>query len=234
MKLSLVVPIRGDRDIVPLLNSIHSNSVEVVVVRYEYTVWNISRAVNIGIRKCIGDIIAKVDADMVLLPGFIDDVIGAGDRFCVAPVKRQAVGQCIDEVLEMPIWGDLNAWYWPCGGWQSAPREFWFDLHGYDEDMIFYGAEDTDMWNRAHEAGIPIEIVDPIMHRWHESKAHDWAFFHVGNAKLREHRRRDAMRNRRGWGKKPRVPAGIELALWLLRCSDVLCDIRDGSVGGVD
>lgn len=232
MKISLIVPTRGNRDIKPLINSVIDNChVEIIPIQYEHAVWNISRAVNIGIKKSGGDIIAKVDADIVLPFGFIDDVIGAGDRFCVAPVKRQEKDQCMDAALDNSIWANLKSWYWPCGGWQSAPREFWFDLHGYDEDMIFYGAEDTDMWNRAHCAGLPVEIVSPVMHRWHEPTAHKWAFFHIGNAKLREARLGNIMRNSGGWGSVGQMKPGTELARWLLNVTAVSANIRDGSVG---
>jgi len=231
MKISLIVPIRGNRDIKPLIDSAVNRNVEIIPVHYECAIWNVSRAVNIGIKKSMGDIIAKVDADIVLPSGFIDEVIGAGDRLCVAPVMRQEKDQCVDAALDNPIWANLKSWYWPCGGWQSAPREFWFDLHGYDEDMIFYGAEDTDMWNRAYCAGLPVEIVNPIVHRWHESKAHKWAFFHVGNAKLREARFGSTVRNLGGWGRVGQMKPGIELARWLLNVTKVSANIRDGSVG---
>lgn len=230
-RISLVIPIRGDRDIRPLVNSV-PDFVEIVPVRYEYSIWNISRATNIGIKKCTGEIIAKVDADLTLPAGFIDDVLGAGERFCVAPVRRQEDGQLAAAAWDNPVWGNLRSWHWPCGGWQSAPREFWFDLRGYDESMIFYGAEDTDLWRRAYRAGIPVEIMSPVLHRHHALMAHKWGFFHTGNCKLREARRESLVRNPATWGRGPLKP-GIELVRWLLNVITAITDIRNGTVGGL-
>jgi glycosyltransferase involved in cell wall biosynthesis len=232
-KLSIVIPIRN-RDITPLLASINSQWAEVIPIYYERGLWNISRAVNIGIKVSRGRVIAKCDADLILLDGFIDDVLGAGDRFCVAPVKRLGKDVPVGAAVDYPVWGDLSARYWPCGGWQSAPREFWFDLHGYEEDMILYGAEDTDMWNRAEVAGLDREIVTPAIHLWHKTKARKWAFFHAGNAKIREYRIKKAVRNRTGWGRNKFISPGRELARWLLNVTKISINIRDGSVGGLN
>lgn len=232
MEISIIIPIRN-RNIEPLLASIQSPWAEVIPIYYERGLWNISRAVNIGIRASQGRIVAKCDADLVLPDGFIDDVLGAGDRFCVAPVKRLAKGVPVEAAMDYPVWGDLSARYWQCGGWQSAPREFWFDLHGYDEDMILYGAEDTDMWNRAEVARLDREIVTPVVHLWHKTQALKWAFFHTGNAKMREARINEAVRNRKEWGANRFIRPGREFARWLLNVTKVSVNIRDGSVGGL-
>lgn len=216
IELSIIIPHRGNRDFCPLTESVQHRHVEIIPIKYDCAVWNISRAANIGIKKAKGKIVAKADADLVLPHGFIDDALGAGDAFCVAPVKRQKEGQDLRGVWDNPIWADLKSWYWPCGGWQSAPKEFWFDLHGYDEDMIFYGADDTDMWNRAHGSGLSVEILNPVLHRWHKVLAHDWSFYHAGNAKLRERRIDRPVRNVKGWGGASFPKPGNELARWLL------------------
>jgi len=89
-------------------------------------------------------------------------------------------------------------------------------LRGYDEDMIFYGAEDTDMWNRAHGAVLSVEILNPMLHRWHEVLAHNWSFYHDGNAGLRERRFNSLVRNPDGWGSALLTAWGNELTKWLL------------------
>jgi len=233
VEISIIVPIRN-RNIEPLLVSIKNQWAEVVPIHYERGLWNISRAVNIGIKASRGRIVAKCDADLILPDRFIDDVLGAGERFCVAPVKRLGKGVPVGAAMDYPAWGDLSARYWPCGGWQSAPREFWFDLHGYEEDMILYGAEDTDMWNRAEAARLDREIVTPVIHLWHETQARRWAFFHAGNAKIREARINVTVRNRKGWGLNQFVSPGRELARWLLNVTKISANIRDGSVGGLN
>lgn len=232
-ELTIVVPVRG-RNIESLLSSINSRWAEVIPVHYRRGLWNISRAANIGIKASRGRIVAKCDADIVLPRGFIDDVLGAGYHFCVAPVKRLGKGVPVGAAIDYSAWGNLSARYWPCGGWQSAPREFWFDLHGYDEDMILYGAEDTDMWNRAEAASLCREIVPPMVHLWHETQAHKWAFFHAGNAKMREARTNETVRNRKGWGSNKFIKPGHELARWLLNVTRISANVRDGSVGGLN
>lgn len=236
-KLSIIIPVRG-RNIIPLLSSLEEldEVVEIIPVYYVGGLWNVSRAANIGIRKSRGEIVAKVDADVVIPNGFIDDILGAGNCFCVAPVVMLKKDDSIEEAKYLPVHRppDLETVYWPCGAWQSAPRDFWFDTRGYDEDMILYGAEDTDMWNRAQLAGLKREVLGPIPHRWHESKAGKYAFFHAGNAKMREARKETLVRNRSGWG-GAQMKKGDELFKWFLNVIKIISvNIRDGSVGGLE
>ena len=217
-KLSIIIPVRN-RNIFPLLHSLakYERDIEVIPVYYNSGLWNISRAANIGIRGSHGELVAKVDADLIIPDGFIDDVLSAGKCFGVAPVIMLGKGDSFEAASYLPVHrppdGSVN--YWPCGGWQSAPRDFWFDIHGYDEDMILYGAEDTDMMNRAAHSGLKCEVFHPIPHCWHDSQAGKHTFFHRGNARMREARIEMPVRNRKGWGGNAPRP-GLEFCRWAL------------------
>ena len=55
----------------------------------------------------------------------------------------------------------------PC---QMAKRSFFFDVRGYDEKFVFWGAEDVDMSRRAVRFGLEpiwVEEQTSMLHQWH-------------------------------------------------------------------
>src|SRR5678816_4549770 len=46
------------------------------------------------------------------------------------------------------------------GAMQIAPRPFFFQIHGYDEDFLWWGAMDTDIVLRATTCGLRITWVE--------------------------------------------------------------------------
>jgi glycosyltransferase involved in cell wall biosynthesis len=59
------------------------------------------------------------------------------------------------------------------GGIQATSRSFLVDVRGYDEDMLWWGALDTDMVRRAEASGLrTVWISDhtAMLHQWHPRK----------------------------------------------------------------
>lgn len=69
------------------------------------------------------------------------------------------------------------------GGIQLAPREFFFDVRGYDEQLIWWGAMDGDMVRRAQAKGLEVAWIDGatcMLHQWHPKR-----FAALGDARKR-------------------------------------------------
>lgn len=98
------------------------------------------------------------------------------------------------------------------GGIQAVRRSFLFDVHGYDEDMLWWGALDTDLVRRAEAAGLRASWVTnrtAMLHQWHPRKHRvldeasrkdaaqsSW----LRNHELMLERAEDVVRNHDGWG----------------------------------
>jgi len=98
------------------------------------------------------------------------------------------------------------------GGIQAARRSFFFDIRGYDEDLLWWGAIDGDVVNRARLAGLQIEWVEDrtaMLHQWHphklailtnqreiEQARRAW----ISNHNLAQSRATCLQRNSEGWG----------------------------------
>lgn len=147
--------------------------------------WNKSRALNIGIRATWPDVpfLMTMDADMILAPNFLEVVL---DR-----LKREppALALCRSADLPrnaaLPEQGALLARFdrlaaqahlrhrGGTGGIQAASRAFFFAVRGYDEDLLWWGAMDGDMVNRARVMGLQIEWIEAhttMLHQWHPRK----------------------------------------------------------------
>ena len=148
--------------------------------------WNKPLALNTGIRATLPDIpfIMTMDADMILAPNFFEVVIGRLEQepkavvLCRSsdlpqhmsiPSSRQALKDAFDS-LKATV--RLRPRYGP-GGIQAARRSFFFDIRGYDEDLLWWGAMDTDLVNRARLAGLKNEWIEDrtaMLHQWNPYK----------------------------------------------------------------
>jgi len=106
---------------------------------------------------------------------------------------------------------------WGTGAMQAAHREFFFEVRGYDEDLLWWGAMDGDMVGRARASGLQVVWIEnqtSMLHQWHprkyrvlsdecqknQAKAH-WR----RNHQLARSRRRAGIivRNSKSWGEIP-------------------------------
>lgn len=98
------------------------------------------------------------------------------------------------------------------GGVQAMRRSFLFEVRGYDEDMLWWGALDTDLVRRAEAAGLRASWITErtaMLHQWHPRKyrvldqepdkhaaQHAW----LRNHEIMLERAKDVRRNPDGWG----------------------------------
>jgi hypothetical protein len=100
------------------------------------------------------------------------------------------------------------------GGIQLASRGFFFEVRGYDEDLVWWGAEDGDMVRRARNAGLEVVWIDDrtsMLHQWHpkrhESLTDGAQRSAASRAWTRNHtivrQKRSIVRNLERWGGEP-------------------------------
>ena len=187
--------------------------------------WNKSLALNMGIRSTSPDIsyVVTMDADMILARDFFEVVLENLDRMSPALV----LCRISDLPAGIPVPSDadeLNQSFtqlhsrarlrprYGSGAMQAVSRAFLFEIHGYDEDLYWWGAMDGDLVNRARLGGLNIVWVDnqtAMLHQWHlrkhsvltdrvaaEQARNAWRFNHA----LVRARRGILRRNLKGWG----------------------------------
>jgi MoaA/NifB/PqqE/SkfB family radical SAM enzyme len=116
----------------------HLASGRLVYYRYDHAqFFSFSHSRNMGARLCKGEIICNVDADNFTGPGYaryIDDQMEDKDLL---------VGCDFQDGVFSPINGD-HGWT----GRMAVRREAFLESGGYDEDMVAWGYEDLDLYNR--------------------------------------------------------------------------------------
>lgn len=148
--------------------------------------WNKPFALNNGIRAVAPglDFVMTMDADMILAPNFLAVVSACLEQRRSSLVLCQSLD--LPQRARLPDDPDrllaqfdrLRALATPrhrggTGGIQAARRDFFFQVRGYDEDLIWWGAMDGDMVKRARLAGLRVVWIDDrttMLHQWHPRK----------------------------------------------------------------
>lgn len=116
----------------------HLAAGRVVYYRYDHAqFFSFSHSRNMGARLCRGEILCNVDADNFTGPDYahyIDEQMKDNDLL---------VGCDFDNGVFTPIVGD-HGWT----GRMAVRRQAFLDCGGYDEDMVAWGYEDLDLYNR--------------------------------------------------------------------------------------
>lgn len=144
--------------------------------------WCKPLALNAGIRASSksNDYVMTVDADMILAPELLEASVSALELnprrlvLCqssdLPPGQDRPVG--IAELSALRATSRLRGKH-GCGGIQVAPRQFFFDVRGYDEALRWWGAEDLDMVRRSQAAGLQVVWLDRryfMLHQWHPQR----------------------------------------------------------------
>lgn len=148
--------------------------------------WNKPFALNCGIRCVRPEIpfVMCMDADMILAPNFLEVVVGRLQRTPPALVLCRSSDLPAD--ARLPTQPDQLLHDFErlraaarmrsrtgTGGIQAAPRAFFFEIRGYDEDLVWWGAMDGDIVNRAQLMRLAVEWVEDrtaMLHQWHARK----------------------------------------------------------------
>jgi hypothetical protein len=151
--------------------------------------WNKPLALNTGIRATDPAVpfVMAMDGDMILAENFVETVIAAlrepaaaADRIVLCqsrdlpedlalPDEPDAIRRAFDTLAARTT---LRARY-GTGGIQAMRRSFLVDARGYDEDMRWWGALDTDLVHRAQAAGLEVAWITArtaMLHQWHPRK----------------------------------------------------------------
>jgi glycosyltransferase involved in cell wall biosynthesis len=148
--------------------------------------WNKSLALNYGIRATRDDLpfLMTMDGDMILAPDFLEVVLARLRREPPAlvlcrisdlprgveiPRSRKALNGAFPRLLEQTRLRKRSG----SGAIQAASRDFFFEIRGYDEDLLWWGAMDGDILNRARLLGLElvwIENQTSMLHQWHPRK----------------------------------------------------------------
>ena len=159
---------------------------EVIYVKTK-NLWNKSHALNIGIKslKNNGSVfIGTVDCDMIIGTEFLEK--------CKTYLKKEGNGCFIFTRAVRRIEGDLIDWelkkeqyirlstkwlenrlpnvHEAVGGIQIFPRDWIFEIRGYDENLIYWGGIDNDIYERAIRTGlVVVDLNEVIFHQEHKN-----------------------------------------------------------------
>jgi glycosyltransferase involved in cell wall biosynthesis len=147
--------------------------------------WNKPLTLNVGIRATPEvPFVMTMDADMILAPNFLTVVLERlkGEPPALVLCRSSDLPQhtrlpnkseeLMDAFNRLRVLARLRPRF-ATGGIQAARRSFFFDIRGYDEDLLWWGAMDGDLVNRARLAGLAIEWIEDrtvMLHQWHPHK----------------------------------------------------------------
>jgi hypothetical protein len=198
---------------------------QLIVVGRPGDPWCKPLALNTGIRASDPALcfVMTMDVDMILAPDFVEHVLTelrrhpetlvlcrSSDlrREATIPATPDALRSSFDALKRSARLRGPHG----TGGIQAAPRRFFFDVRGYDEDMRWWGAEDNDLVGRAKAAGLRVAWISDrtsMLHQWHPKthRALTDAQARRGaeqawkkNHELMRARAGQVSRNPRGWG----------------------------------
>lgn len=192
--------------------------------------WSPPRACNIGIKKAEGDIVIKLDADLILEPHTLEDTLNyATKNSFVIRQPKFLTKQFNIENLRLPrdypkIREAKSNYFLPSyGGFFAAHKKWWHRVHGYDERYLWYGCNDWDIWNRGVRSGLKrwifgepglkgmkgISPYNPdtfVYHQWHPLPPQRLGLTEETFEKHRDRNRQiyndsqGLVRNSEGWG----------------------------------
>jgi glycosyltransferase involved in cell wall biosynthesis len=187
--------------------------------------WNKPLALNAGIRATAAELpfVMTMDADMILAPDFLEVVLRRLQQQPPAlalcrisdlpeearlPTDPSELRQAFDRLRQITRLRRPTG----SGGIQAAARSFFFEIRGYDEDLLWWGAMDGDMLIRARLMKLEhawLEDQTVMLHQWHPRKhaalsdpreiaqaRRHWQYNHD----LIRQRARQPVRNSQGWG----------------------------------
>lgn len=187
--------------------------------------WNKPLALNAGIRATAPDLpfVMTMDADMILAPNFLEVVLRRLQQLPPAlalcrisdlpqdahlPTDPAELQRAFERLrLRTRLRRQTGS-----GGIQAAARSFFFEIRGYDEDLLWWGAMDGDLLIRARAMKLEHAWLDgetAMLHQWHPRKhavltdpreiAQARRHWQVNHDLIRR-RARQPVRNVEGWG----------------------------------
>ncbi len=203
-------------------NPEHLRSVRALAEQYKARVmhvrtdetWNRSRALNIGVQFARTEMVFCTDVDMIFQPNFIGTLV---ETYRKHRGEVMVLSRCFDLPEEVPqekVWNredfaELRARSAlrdtkGTGACQVAARSFFEYTRGYDEQYVYWGAEDVDMSGRALLYGLRHCWLDfresTMLHQWHPTTKYDRRLRVELNRMRYRRTRHQIVKNKKGWG----------------------------------
>lgn len=202
----IVVDYGGEDNTKEVLDNFKDRRIKYIYVN-EKGIWNAPRARNIGIRRAKAELIATIDADMILAPNVLEEVYKDFKK------RKKSVLYQIQRIdIQEDGTKDLHYPGVFPGDFQATHRKNWFKVRGFDERMIGYAYEDEDLPIRMRKMGVfqywmPKKVK--IYHQYHKKSLSEEVYINMLKSILNF----SYKANYDDWGaidKKPR----ISLRLW--------------------
>lgn len=179
--------LRWERKIIP------DALTRLIVAPYD-TVFNKSKAINIGIRLSDTPYLLMTDIDCIFSENFVEEALNVLERNDKSVVLCQKID--LDEDGRVGELHEPSA----SGSCIGIDRDWLMKVHGFDERYTFWGREDNDLVDRAVSDGYQtVWITDRVkmFHQWHSpapmhTLAMNAAYYNIPNKPL--------VRNEGGWG----------------------------------
>ena len=153
------------------------------IIRYDKNkIWNKAHDINLGIKKSKYKYIGTVDCDMILPKDFIESVkLHLNDTSFIYSINVKRIYPkhvCSDfktMLKNSTPWFEnesrRNIIHNANGGIQIYSKEWIVSVCGVDESLIYWGAIDNDVFERAIMCGMAmVNINKPILHQEHKLK----------------------------------------------------------------
>ena len=150
-----------------------------IIREYTSNIWNKSHAINIGIKKCSNKFIGTIDCDTIIGKDFLDRCKRylRYDSFIFTRMVKRINPEILDwglskeRVIKLSTdWftGKQTNLHQAVGGVQIFPKWWIHKIHGYDENLIYWGGIDNDIHERAFRTGLAIvDLNEIIFHQEH-------------------------------------------------------------------
>lgn len=140
-------------------------------LRGESSLWSRSRAINLGIKASMGEYVCIIDADVIVQKSYLLDHITAqrdnNVMFTLCEVYDAPQGS--EYLSDVSIYSKYKMNI-RRGGWGHIliKRTLLDSINLYDEEYIYWGAEDNDLVMRLRKKGYTYKVlsIHPI-HLWH-------------------------------------------------------------------
>jgi len=155
----------------------------VKVIRYNKNkIWNKAHAINLGIKAAKYDYIGTVDCDIIIPKEFLiatEKHLNSNSFIYNLNVKRieiRDVASDFKAMLEKSTdWFGIKSRKYinhtANGGIQIYPKKWISNIGGTDESLVYWGAIDNDIFERAIMCGLSmVNINKPILHQEHKYK----------------------------------------------------------------
>jgi len=164
-----------------------------IEVKNNTSIFNKSRALNIGIKRATTKYILSTDIDCLFSPNFTEEVANILE-------KQRAVILC--QKIDLDEDGKIIGTHEPSasGSCIGLTKEWLMKVHGYDEKYTQWGREDNDLVDRAIQDGHKVVWITEkvkLFHQWHELALNSTL---QQNIEYFNKLRKPLVRNKNEWG----------------------------------